>query len=417
MASNDPTAAAPVGGNPGTTLGQQRLNVFKKAAEIWAGELDSPIEITVLASMEPLACTATTATLGSAGQRFIYSDFNGVGLFPGAEFPDVWYGSALASKRAGLNVLIADPPTGVTGPVTDIRARFNSELGKTGCLTGSFWYYGFDTNQAASQNNLLVVLLHELAHGLGFQQFANITTGEQIDGQGDIYGQYLLDTTAGLTWNQMTNAQRAASSINSRKLVWDGATVASGVPAAMAYGRPSLKVTAPAGDCRNVRNRDGVVWPSAGGARRDGTGGAWSRRCECRRAIDHGRLHRIHQCGGTRGKIALVDRGTCGFIVKVKNAQIAGAIAVIVADNAAGSPPAGLGGVDPTITIPSGRVTLSDGNLLKANLAAGVTATLGVDMSLLSGADQLGRVLISTRTRRSPDRRSRTGTRRRSPIC
>ena len=33
------------------------------------------------------------------------------------------------------------------------------------------------------------------------------------------------------------------------------------------------------------------------------------------------------------GNIALIDRGTCGFIVKVKNAQNAGAIAVIIANN------------------------------------------------------------------------------------
>jgi len=36
------------------------------------------------------------------------------------------------------------------------------------------------------------------------------------------------------------------------------------------------------------------------------------------------------------GNIALVDRGTCGFIVKVKNAQNAGAIGVLVADNVPG---------------------------------------------------------------------------------
>ena len=39
------------------------------------------------------------------------------------------------------------------------------------------------------------------------------------------------------------------------------------------------------------------------------------------------------------GKIALIDRGTCTFPEKVKNAQNAGAIGVIIADNAAGSPP------------------------------------------------------------------------------
>mgnify|MGYP003592129739 CR=1 FL=1 len=75
------------------------------------------------------------------------------------------------------------------------------------------------------------------------------------------------------------------------------------------------------------------------------------------------------------GNIALLDRGTCAFTIKVKNAQNAGAIAVIVADNAPGSPPPGLGGADATITIPSVRVTLATGNLFKANIS-GLNATL-----------------------------------------
>src|SRR5262249_61349362 len=36
-----------------------------------------------------------------------------------------------------------------------------------------------------------------------------------------------------------------------------------------------------------------------------------------------------------QGKIALVDRGTCTFVVKGKNAQNPGAIAALVADNVA----------------------------------------------------------------------------------
>jgi extracellular elastinolytic metalloproteinase len=72
------------------------------------------------------------------------------------------------------------------------------------------------------------------------------------------------------------------------------------------------------------------------------------------------------------GKIALVDRGTCTFVVKVKNAQNAGAIAVIVADNAPG-PAAGMAGTDATITIPSVRVTQADGNTFKANLPVNAT--------------------------------------------
>jgi hypothetical protein len=90
-----------------------------------------------------------------------------------------------------------------------------------------------------------------------------------------------------------------------------------------------------------------------------------------------------------------VDRGSCNFTVKVKNCQDAGALAVIVADNVAGSPPATLGGSDATITIPSVRITLADGNTIKSALADGVVnATLGVDLSIRAGANASGQALL-----------------------
>jgi hypothetical protein len=94
------------------------------------------------------------------------------------------------------------------------------------------------------------------------------------------------------------------------------------------------------------------------------------------------------------GNIALVDRGTCTFVIKVKNAQDAGAIAVLIADNVAGSPPPGPGGSDATIVIPSARITLADGNTIKAQLPAGVNATLGMDLTVLAGADPSGKALL-----------------------
>jgi hypothetical protein len=393
---NDPTPVAPVGGNPGTTLGQQRLNVFQRAADLWAAELDSPATITVLASMEPLACTATTATLGSAGARFIFSDFGSVSpFFPGAEFPNVWYGSALASRRAGVDILslIPAPPAG-SPPNTDIRARFNSEIGKPGCLTGSFWYYGLDTNAPPGQNNLLVVLLHEIAHGLGFQQFANINNGEQILGLGDIYAQHLLDTTVGLTWNQMSSAQRAASAINSRQLVWDGTTVGSDLPSVMTHGRPLMRVNAPAGIAGNYDIGTASFGPPLTGS---GVTGAVVLGLDAANAAGPTTTDgctALTNGAAVAGKIALFDRGTCGFIVKVKNAQDAGAIAVLIADNVAGGPPAGLGGADPTIVIPSGRITQAVGNLVKANLAGGVNVTMLLDLSKYSAADGAGRPFV-----------------------
>ena len=59
---NDPTPAAPVGGNPGTTLGAQRLNAFTFAANLWGAALQSSVTILVQAKMDPQTCTATSAS-------------------------------------------------------------------------------------------------------------------------------------------------------------------------------------------------------------------------------------------------------------------------------------------------------------------------------------------------------------------
>lgn len=75
------------------------------------------------------------------------------------------------------------------------------------------------------------------------------------------------------------------------------------------------------------------------------------------------------------GNIALIDRGSCNFTDKVKNAQDAGAIAAIVVNNA-GDELIGMLGVDASITIPSLFIDQSNGDALKAQLGSGVTATL-----------------------------------------
>jgi extracellular elastinolytic metalloproteinase len=71
--------------------------------------------------------------------------------------------------------------------------------------------------------------------------------------------------------------------------------------------------------------------------------------------------------GSLAGKVAVVDRGTCNFAVKVKNAQLAGAVAVVIANNQGGDSGAfGPGGDDATITVPSAMVTQNAGAALKA---------------------------------------------------
>jgi len=97
------------------------------------------------------------------------------------------------------------------------------------------------------------------------------------------------------------------------------------------------------------------------------------------------------------GKIALVERGTCTFIVKAQNATAAGAAAVLIYNNAANAAAAApaLGGTDtvpPTVTIVAlglGRATgLAIVNQLLINNP--VQATLGVNDNIYAGADQVG---------------------------
>lgn len=75
------------------------------------------------------------------------------------------------------------------------------------------------------------------------------------------------------------------------------------------------------------------------------------------------------------GAIALVRRGTCGFSIKVNNASAAGAIAVVIANNAAGVILPSV----PGTTVPTFSVTQADGDILRNwGQANPATATAGI---------------------------------------
>ena len=353
---NDPTPAAPVGGNPGTTLGQQRLNAFQAAANVWGATLNSNVTIVVFATMEPLSCTATSAVLGSAGPRSVWRDFTG------APFAATWYHSALANARFGADL--------DGGTDFEIRARFNSNLGQPTCLAGSPFYLGLDNNHGTAID-LFAVLLHEFGHGLGFSTTTSGTSGAQLNdgtnaqGYPSSYDFFLFDNTTSKVWTTMTNAERAASALNARRVAWTGANVTNAATL-LAPGTPQMVALTPSsivgtylvgaasfGPQLSSPGLTGEVMPVVD--QTNGTGLA----CTPLNALN---------AMAVNGKIALIDRGVCTFAEKVKNAQNAGAVGVIIADNVAGSPPAGLGGADPTIVIPAARITLADGNTLKGVL-------------------------------------------------
>lgn len=83
------------------------------------------------------------------------------------------------------------------------------------------------------------------------------------------------------------------------------------------------------------------------------------------------------------GKVALIDRGSCTFLSKVQAAQTAGAIGVIIMDNATNASPPTLSGTSGTISIPALSVTLAVGNSFKTQLGLGaVNVTLARTPSL-----------------------------------
>lgn len=375
---NDTTAVAPVGGNTGTTLGAQRLIAFQAAAAKWGATLDSSIQINVRAQWTALTCTTTSAVLGSAGAVTVHRDF------VGAPFTSTWYSASLANKLNGADLDATNP---------EINANFNINLGNAGCLDGTPFYLGLDNNHGTAIN-LVTVLTHEFGHGLGFQTFTNGTSGDQFNGFPSIYDRFLMDNGNGKSWLQMSSAERAASALNPRKLVWNGPKVLTDAANVLALGSPLLAVTAPgaiAGNYEVGAAAFGPVLTTTGITAQvvqaldpsDAAGTLTTDGCSA-----------LTNAAAVAGKIAMIDRGTCGFTVKVKNAQDAGAVAVIIADNTAGGPPAGLGGADATITIPAVRITLDDANLLKAQLGAGVTATLKVDNSIRAGADVFGKPMM-----------------------
>jgi len=356
---NDPTPVAPIGGNPGTTLGEQRLFAFNYAASLWARQLDSNVTIRIQAAFNPLGANV----LGSAGTLNIFRDFTPQGLFPGPQFPATWYGGAIGDKRAGYDL----NPGG-----NDINTQFSSDFN---------FYLGVDKNFGPGQYDLVTVLLHELGHGLGFQNFVSRTTGANQSGFTDIYSRFILDVTNGLYWDQMTDQQRLDSFVRYGKVVWTGPNVTANASKVLNLGSPDFRVTQPS----NLSGSYQFGLADFGtplGNPLSGTLAATLPLDGCTPITNPSEI---------AGKIAIINRGVCAFTVKTKYAQEAGAIGVIIHNNVAGV--IGMTGTDTTITIPTVMISLADGNSLRAAIP-NVSVQFLVDPNLLAGADVLGRVRL-----------------------
>ena len=372
---NDPTPAAPVGGNTGTTLGEQRLIAFQHAASIWSARLNSDVPIRIRAQFTSLG----PGVLGSAGPVSVIRDF------PNAPLAGTWHHVALANALAGVDLLPAND---------DINANFSTNFN---------FYLGLDNNHGAL-NDLVAVLLHEFAHGLGFSQGANLNTGALQSGFPDAYNTRLLDLTTGLTWNQMTNAQRAASATNFGKVVWIGSFVTAGVPNVLSLGSPEVQLLNPAPIAGTLQFGTAAFGPTIGNpnvqadvvAAVDVVEPANPPTVPAPGTSTDG-CSPFLNAAAVAGKIALIERGFCGFALKARNATNAGAAGVIIYNQAANvnaAPPGmaddGINGA--FVTIPTVSIRRADGLAILGQI--GVTARIGVDPNIRAGADALGRARV-----------------------
>jgi len=154
---------------------------FQAAVDLWSTLIASPVVIKIKATWEPLG----PGVLGSAGAPFLYSGF------PGAPDPDVWYPSALADSLHGSNLGL--------GVAADIVASFNSR--------NEDWYFGTDGETPNATWDLMSVVMHEIAHGLGFAGSATVQFSQGSWGLEDLpiaYDQFTEDGDGNLITDTQT---------------------------------------------------------------------------------------------------------------------------------------------------------------------------------------------------------------------
>jgi len=337
---NDTTPAAPVGGNLGTTLGAQRLAILNYVGEIWGSFLVSDVPIVVNVGFDALGSNVLAGAAAVSEQAD----------FPNAPESNTWYPIALANALAGVDL---EPGVG--------------DINITASSNGAF-YYGLDSASPGGMANFVDVLLHEVGHGLGFASFINGQTGNLFIGKVDIFSTFILDRQYESSWANLTSAERVASALNDPYLVWDGAFTTAGLPQVLT-AQPSsvigfqLTATLSGPVTQFMPIAEAAFGPSIPNSGLTGELAITSPAAACAAITNSADL---------AGKIAFIRRGDCNFDDKVYRAQLAGATAVVIANNVDTNVVIIAGGdsnvdeIPVTISIPTVMVSEEDGDLLLA---------------------------------------------------
>jgi len=169
----------------------------KAAVDIWAENFESKAPIYIEATW---GRSASSSILGSARPG------NYISNFPGAPDPSLWYPSALANALAGKD-LDGDSP--------EMVINVNSL---------ATWYRGIGVGPSKYEYDLKSVILHEMAHGLGFLSSDSYDTyfGYGSIDQPTPYDAY-AQTGDGRRLSDLPSPSLELGEALTSKLVWSGA--------------------------------------------------------------------------------------------------------------------------------------------------------------------------------------------------
>ncbi|MBX3725651.1 MAG: hypothetical protein KF823_07000 [Xanthomonadales bacterium] len=242
----DPTPATPVAGNLGTTLGQQRLIAFNRAATLLGEQLRGTAPVRILACWKDLGGTASDAVLASAGPEWVFRD---EGLFaatgqqnrwrwqqPSLPSSYTWYTSAATAQLSGTD---ACRTTFRGCDDFDIYVQFNTAVDGNTVLGSRRFHYGLDAAPGPGGNlDFIGTAMHEVTHGLGFLALINFDPaqgpiGEKLrvrfpdgtldePGHNDAFSDQLawVDGNTVTEFNRLTLAQRIQAMISRFNLRW-----------------------------------------------------------------------------------------------------------------------------------------------------------------------------------------------------